>query len=65
MNTILSVQSLAKQFEMHHLNRTVPAFSDVSFTLAPGQFLLVSGPNGAGKSTLLRCLYRSYLPSAG
>ncbi|NTV64991.1 MAG: ATP-binding cassette domain-containing protein, partial [Oscillochloris sp.] len=26
---------------------------------------LVRGANGVGKSTLLRCLYRSYLPSAG
>ncbi|MEL7434457.1 MAG: ATP-binding cassette domain-containing protein [Chloroflexota bacterium] len=29
------------------------------------QLLLVSGANGIGKSTLLRCLYRSYLPTAG
>lgn len=28
----------------------------VSFTLAPGGFLLLRGPNGAGKSTLLRAV---------
>src|SRR5271157_5056506 len=43
----------------------IEAFRDVSFTLAEGQFLGVSGPSGSGKSSLLKCLYRTYLPSAG
>jgi heme exporter protein A len=29
-------------------------FGDVSFTLTPGDALVVTGPNGAGKSSLLR-----------
>jgi heme exporter protein A len=29
-------------------------FRDVSFSLAPGEALLVTGPNGAGKTSLLR-----------
>jgi heme exporter protein A len=29
-------------------------FEDLSFSLAPGEALLVSGPNGAGKTSLLR-----------
>jgi heme exporter protein A len=29
-------------------------FRDLSFSLAPGEALLVSGPNGAGKTSLLR-----------
>jgi heme exporter protein A len=29
-------------------------FGDVSFSLGPGEALLVSGPNGAGKTSLLR-----------
>jgi alpha-D-ribose 1-methylphosphonate 5-triphosphate synthase subunit PhnL len=62
---ILAVRALAKRFTIHHLDRTVPTFDDVSFDLRAGEFLLISGPNGAGKSTLLRCLYRTYLPSAG
>jgi alpha-D-ribose 1-methylphosphonate 5-triphosphate synthase subunit PhnL len=62
---ILDVRALSKRFEIHHLERRVPAFEALSFTLRAGQFLLVSGPNGVGKSTLLRCLYRSYLPSSG
>jgi alpha-D-ribose 1-methylphosphonate 5-triphosphate synthase subunit PhnL len=62
---LLTVHHLTKRFTIHHLNRQVPAFHDLSFTLSEGQFLLVSGPNGVGKSTLLRCLYRTYLPTAG
>jgi len=63
--TLLHVQHLSKTFFIHHLERRVQAFHDLSFTLAAGELKLVSGHNGAGKSTLLRCLYRSALPSAG
>lgn len=63
--SILRVDQLAKQFTIHHLERTIPVFDDLSFTLDQGEFLLVSGANGAGKSTLLRCIYRSYLPTGG
>lgn len=62
---LLDVQGLSKQFTIHHLERQIPVFHDLSFTIEPGQFLMVAGTNGAGKSTLLRCLYRTYLPSEG
>jgi heme exporter protein A len=39
--------------------------SDLSFTLAPGDCLIVRGPNGSGKSTLLRTLAGIATPSAG
>jgi heme exporter protein A len=42
--------------------RTV--FRDVSFSLAPGEALLVTGPNGAGKTSLLRQV-AGLLPLAG
>ena len=38
-------------------------FADLSFTLEPGQGLLVTGPNGAGKTSLLR-LIAGLLPLA-
>ncbi len=50
---------------MHHLDRKMGAFEDISLTLNAGQFLLLKGRNGAGKSTLLRTLYRSYLAGSG
>jgi alpha-D-ribose 1-methylphosphonate 5-triphosphate synthase subunit PhnL len=62
---ILTIQGLSKTFRMHHLDQTLMAFDGLSFTVAPGEFVLLSGPNGVGKSTLLRTLWRSYLPVAG
>jgi len=65
MTPILSVENLTKTFRMHHLDQTLMAFAGLSFSLRPGEFILLSGPNGVGKSTLLRTLYRSCLPVAG
>lgn len=62
---LLDVVDYCKSFTIHHLQRAVPAFAALSFTLNEGEFLLVRGPNGVGKSTLLRCLYRSYRPTGG
>ena len=64
-NALLRVEGLCKSFTIHHLARTIPAFQNLHFDLAAGEFLLVTGPNGAGKSTLLRCLYRTYVPTGG
>ena len=63
--TLLDVRGLSKRFAIHQLSREVVAFTDVHFTLHSGEFLTLRGHNGVGKSTLLRCLYRSYLPTAG
>ncbi|MCF3936621.1 ATP-binding cassette domain-containing protein [Acuticoccus sp. M5D2P5] len=62
---VLAVDGLTKTFMMYHLDRRLPGFDDVSFTLAEGEFLLLSGENGAGKSTLLRTLFRTYVPNRG
>ena len=34
----------------------VPVFSNVSLTVAPGEFVAIVGESGVGKSTLLNCL---------
>jgi phosphonate transport system ATP-binding protein len=41
------------------------ALEDVSFSVLPGEFVVVLGPSGAGKTTLFRCLTRLVEPDAG
>jgi alpha-D-ribose 1-methylphosphonate 5-triphosphate synthase subunit PhnL len=62
---LLTVHNLSKHFEMHHLDRQIRAFEDISFSLDSGQFIVISGSNGAGKSTLMRCIYRTYRATGG
>src|SRR3979411_126855 len=40
-------------------------FSDLTFSLQPGQRLGVVGPNGAGKSTMLKLISGELQPAAG
>jgi heme exporter protein A len=40
-------------------------FADLSFTLAPGEVLVLRGPNGSGKSSLLRLLAGFLAPAGG
>ena len=43
----------------------VPVLEGVSFTLSPGQALVLRGPNGIGKTTLLRTVAGLQPPLSG
>ena len=57
---MLEVRKLTKVYE----DGTV-ALRDVSFTVPPGEFLVIIGLSGSGKSTLLRCINRLIDPTEG
>ncbi len=43
----------------------VVALSDITFSIAKGEFVVLNGASGAGKTTLLRMLYRADVPTEG
>ncbi len=55
----LAVASLSKSFG------AVRAVDNVSFAVAPGEFLALIGPNGAGKSTCFNIINGQLAPDAG
>jgi len=50
----LSVRGLDKTYETD--NGMITAFIDVSFDIAPGEFVSILGPSGCGKTTLLHVI---------
>jgi alpha-D-ribose 1-methylphosphonate 5-triphosphate synthase subunit PhnL len=63
---MLHIKNLAKNFTIHiRDNAVIPGFAGVSFEAPAGSLLAVTGPSGTGKSSLLKCVYRTYIPSAG
>ena len=59
----LEVRSL--NYSYHSMDGETQALSNISFTVAPGEFLAVVGPSGCGKSTLLSLICGLLKPSEG
>ena len=57
--SVLAVRALSKAFG------GVRAVNDVSFEVAPGEFLAMIGPNGAGKSTCFNMINGQLAPDSG
>ncbi len=60
---ILEAIRLSKQYITRQ--GPLPAIEDVSFGVAPGEFLCIVGPSGCGKTTLLRLLSGLLQPDRG
>jgi cell division transport system ATP-binding protein len=43
----------------------IPALSDITLEISPGEFTFIAGPSGSGKTTLLRILFCAERPSRG
>jgi NitT/TauT family transport system ATP-binding protein len=59
----IDVSEVSHRFSLH--GAALPVLDDVSFSVAPGEFVALLGPSGCGKSTLLRLVAGLDAPAFG
>jgi alpha-D-ribose 1-methylphosphonate 5-triphosphate synthase subunit PhnL len=62
---ILKIEGLSKQFQLYEQGKLIPSCANVDLEVQAGALTALIGPTGAGKSSVLKCIYRTYLPTAG
>jgi putative ABC transport system ATP-binding protein len=62
-NTVIQLSGISKAFETEEVR--THALSDVSLSIARGEYIAISGPSGCGKSTLLSILGLLDTPTSG
>ncbi len=66
MATPLVVSEVSKSFTMHlRGGLKLPVVSNVSFSVAAGECVVLGGPSGIGKSSILKMLYGNYAVDSG
>lgn len=63
MSHLLEFQHVS--YSYHSIDGETLALSDISFTLAAGEFLAIVGPSGCGKSTMLNLICHLAEPEQG
>lgn len=63
MAAVIELRDVSKVFEAEDVRTR--ALNDVSFSVAPGEFVAITGPSGCGKSTLLSVLGLLDTPTSG
>jgi ATP-binding cassette subfamily B protein RaxB len=61
----LSGAVAARHLAFRYAATDEPVLTDISFEMAPGEFVAITGPSGGGKTTLLKLLVGLLEPSGG
>jgi len=60
------IHGLNKSFVLHLRGGVrLPAVTELTFNVYPGECIALDGPSGAGKSSVLRMIYGNYLTDSG
>jgi alpha-D-ribose 1-methylphosphonate 5-triphosphate synthase subunit PhnL len=66
MRHLLVLDSVSKSFKLHLREGTeLAVVRDVTFSVAPGECVVLGGASGVGKSSLLKIIYGNYRCDAG